>query len=442
MLNHTYHLPHVKSMLWLIAFLLIISSTSSLHAHGYPRVYPYVTPSAPLTGEEVTLALSFSSGFSGPFSRNLTIDVDDNQIVIHVDLVNDWGYAYPSSWHVDTLLFESADAGSYQMITYKHYYQTDWNEEEDVEEFIWQFDDSSKSEFDILDEPTDFADLCVTSISIDSEPVLEVGDEIQVSFTIENIGGLDIADSIFASVNISRNYQPWQTPSGRQWHDNLAPLDIGQELDKFTSAIELGDRTFNDDNLAYLSVFVRGVQEYYTDNNSSFIPIWTGYPVESEIELVRGWNLVSTNLWQANNSLEAVLSELLQSGELVAVKSQSGNFMLPAYGYDGIYIWEPLQAYWVNLNTATTLRITGYPLPPETRIPLKQGWNYVSYLPSDTVSAPTALTDINDILTLARDGRGHFYVPTYNFNNIPPLTPGNGYMVHVPEETDFQWQVE
>lgn len=158
------------------------------------------------------------------------------------------------------------------------------------------------------------------------------------------------------------------------------------------------------------------------------------------IPLRQGWSLISSNIIPTNPDVRALFQSLVDRGTLIIVKDPQGRFYAPAWRFNNIPAWDFRSSYAVKVSRADTLVITGDVAEEETAIPLEAGWNGVSYLIAVSVPAPVALSSIRDVLLLAKDGEGHFYDPSRNFNNIPPLTLGRGYLVKVSQRANLIWQ--
>ena len=90
---------------------------------------------------------------------------------------------------------------------------------------------------------------------------------------------------------------------------------------------------------------------------------------------------------------------------------------------------------------ADTRVIYGDEVAFDTPIPLRQNWNTIAYFPEDEIEAPEAFENIEEILILAKDGRGRFYYPEIGFNNMRPLRRGQGYKVKVEQDGELIWNV-
>lgn len=162
-------------------------------------------------------------------------------------------------------------------------------------------------------------------------------------------------------------------------------------------------------------------------------------PPVFEIPLDFGWNMISAPVRPMQRDVPILFNELNDNGSLILVKDQYGNFYIPEFDFNNIPFWDHLQGYLVKVSQPERLEIRGSPLPDDEPIGLEQGWNIVAYLPEAEIRAPAAFWNIEDELILAKDDRGNFYSPAFEFNNLPPLRRGRGYLVKVSRAIEFVW---
>jgi hypothetical protein len=59
------------------------------------------------------------------------------------------------------------------------------------------------------------------------------------------------------------------------------------------------------------------------------------------------------------------------------------------------------------------------------------GWWLASYLRLSPMPVETALSSLDGVLTLAKNGRGEVYWPAYSIDQIDELGPGQGYQLYL-----------
>ncbi len=146
--------------------------------------------------------------------------------------------------------------------------------------------------------------------------------------------------------------------------------------------------------------------------------------------LQSGWNFISSYLIPDRNSLKSLLS--LTNG-IGIVKNQIDEIFIPD-SVDEIGIWNYKEAYKIYMNNSVLLFISGSKVYPIfDTIPLKSGWNWVSYLRNSNMSIDTAnaLKSIKNYLYMVKNNSGLIYLPAYGINQIGNMIPNQGYEISV-----------
>jgi len=165
-------------------------------------------------------------------------------------------------------------------------------------------------------------------------------------------------------------------------------------------------------------------------------------PENRHIALRRGWNLISTNVNPPRPNIRSLMLPLVRAGRLEILKDDQGRFYYPDNNFCNIPRWEYSQGYLLKLNAPAEFTFAGLVIPADQPLSLREGWQMVSYFPRVAAAAPIALSGIREVLEIAKDGAGNFYLPRYNFSNMPDLTEGQGYLLKVVEDVELIWQVD
>ena len=165
-------------------------------------------------------------------------------------------------------------------------------------------------------------------------------------------------------------------------------------------------------------------------------------PEERQLQLHRGWNMVSVNVEPENNDIIDLTQELVDNDLLRLMKDGAGRFYVPEHNFNNIPGWNVAEGYQINMIEAGELLINGIEVEFERPIQLIEGWQIVSYYPRIEVDPWVALSGIIDVLILAKDEQGRFLNTEFNFCNLPDLAEGNGYQMKLSEETELVWCVE
>jgi hypothetical protein len=155
-----------------------------------------------------------------------------------------------------------------------------------------------------------------------------------------------------------------------------------------------------------------------------------------------GWNLSSLNVQPTAESFAEVISPLVDEGILVLAKDGAGNFYWPAREYGDIDVWAGLEGYQFKLKASADIIVDGDVIARDAEIALSGGWNMVSYLPRNGVSASVALSGLGESLIIAKDGRGLFYLPSWGFDGMGQMHEGKGYQMLVNGDATLVYRTE
>ena len=158
------------------------------------------------------------------------------------------------------------------------------------------------------------------------------------------------------------------------------------------------------------------------------------------VELTQGWNLVSLNVEPEELDIPQMMAPLVEAGLLELIKDGEGRFYRPERDFNNIPGWVISEGYKMYLSDAAEWNVEGSVIDPWEALPLEEGWNMTAYYPRNPVNAPVALSRIRDELIIAKDIHGRFYLPEFDFNNMPPLREGSGYRYKVSEDVDLVYR--
>ncbi len=160
---------------------------------------------------------------------------------------------------------------------------------------------------------------------------------------------------------------------------------------------------------------------------------WGGGTTSQTISLKTGFQFRSSNLSPNNPDMLIVLSDILNDN-LDFVRDSEGN-MLRKIGpnwVNGIGDWISVEGYLFKMNASETLTIEGTITNPQTPIVLSEGYQFVSYLPENSISALAAFeTILSDNLEYVRDSDGNMLrkIGPNWVNGIGNCNHGEGYMI-------------
>ncbi|MBI9037217.1 MAG: hypothetical protein JEY97_03720 [Bacteroidales bacterium] len=153
------------------------------------------------------------------------------------------------------------------------------------------------------------------------------------------------------------------------------------------------------------------------------------------IILNSGYQIISSNLIPPNPDLLYILENNLNS-KLDFVRNSNG-LMLRKIGpnwVNGIGDWITSEAYLFRMNDSDLLTIEGNNIDPQTPIQLNEGYQFVAYLPSNSMNALTAFqTILNENLKFIRNSSGNMILkigPNW-VNGIGDAKPKEGYLIRM-----------
>lgn len=150
------------------------------------------------------------------------------------------------------------------------------------------------------------------------------------------------------------------------------------------------------------------------------------------INLHSGWNTVSHNLdIPGINNLNGLFEDMIQSSNLVCFKDGYGRFFLPEFNFNNVGKWSSTEGYQVYVERDDTLRITGIKSRFNAPIELDEGWHIIAYKPDFSLPSEVAFKSLieQNVLVVAKDEAGRFFVPEFEFNDLSIMRPGKGYHI-------------
>ena len=159
--------------------------------------------------------------------------------------------------------------------------------------------------------------------------------------------------------------------------------------------------------------------------------------VTQSIPLYAGWNIFSLAVTpEGDQDLLKILTPILPV--LVKVIDEEGRSIVKLFGnwVNSIGNWQATEGYHINVSQNVTLQVTGMEISTPMPIPLKAGWNIMSYpclsVSRDAKSVLQSLIDSNYLVKVINE-QGQSLVKIFgNWNNsIGSMNPGEGYLINV-----------
>lgn len=162
---------------------------------------------------------------------------------------------------------------------------------------------------------------------------------------------------------------------------------------------------------------------------------------ESGFSLTEGWNLISWNVDTENDSVPVLLSDILEDVIVILGFDETGFTYDPSLpAFSTLQTMDHTHGYWIKTTQQNQVSLIGSHVYADTPIPLKKGWNLVSYLPHQADSLTHALSSIMNhiVVVLGFDHSGQTFDPVWpQFSNLKILSPGYGYWIKTTESCDL-----
>jgi hypothetical protein len=151
------------------------------------------------------------------------------------------------------------------------------------------------------------------------------------------------------------------------------------------------------------------------------------------LNLQAGWNLVSWNIGYSAD-IETALSGIMAQVEVVLGFDGVGLTYVPELAeFSNLTSVDYSHGYWLYMNNAAELTVCGPAISGAQSIPIKAGWNLVSYWPDTAMTVENALDAIIDDIEVAVgfDSDIQTWMPDQEvFNTLTDMNPGFGYWLH------------
>ncbi|MCF8304279.1 MAG: right-handed parallel beta-helix repeat-containing protein [Bacteroidales bacterium] len=159
--------------------------------------------------------------------------------------------------------------------------------------------------------------------------------------------------------------------------------------------------------------------------------------ITQECSLDEGFQFVSTRVVCNNPDMMAMVQALINNQTLDFVRNSNGNMLRKIGGewINNIGEWNTLEGYLFKMLEDDNLCITGIPVNPQTPVALEQGYQFISYLPDESIDAFEVFSGLLEVLDFVRDSEGNMLrkIGPEWINNIGHMQPGQGYLVKMNE---------
>jgi parallel beta-helix repeat protein len=188
----------------------------------------------------------------------------------------------------------------------------------------------------------------------------------------------------------------------------------------------------------------------YSPGSTAVVEIAAYKVYTQSIELLKGYNMISTNVSAQNPDVSAVTKPLLDQGNLIKMQDETGN-SFENWGDFGGWInklgsLEKTEGYKIQVANNCTLQVTGRRIAMPLDINLKAGWNIISFPRTDFVDAMGVVQTLIDQnkLVKVQDETGNS-IENWGIyggwkNSIGNFLPGKAYKVKMAVDAVLTFQ--
>jgi hypothetical protein len=171
-----------------------------------------------------------------------------------------------------------------------------------------------------------------------------------------------------------------------------------------------------------------------TGSHSS--PFRMGRGVDFEMNLPVGWTWLSINTILDNMTLNFILSTVSTPGDYIKDQTSSAAYY-ETYGWFGtITELDPTKLYKIRAYNISDFGFSGRPVDTDaTPISLASGWNWIGYLPQQSIPINDALASLtpeeDDYIKDQRNSATFYSFYGSWFGNLLSMSPYAGYMLRI-----------
>ena len=160
--------------------------------------------------------------------------------------------------------------------------------------------------------------------------------------------------------------------------------------------------------------------------------------ITQTISLDQGYQFISTRLEVEDNDMLNLLANNLNDN-LDFVRNSAGETLrkIGPNWVNGIGDWITTEGYLFKMHNQDVLEITGTEILAQTPISLEAGYQFVSYLPADTIDAMEAFASIlNENLEFIRNSQGSSLrkIGPNWVNGLGDCFPGEAYLIKMTSD--------
>jgi hypothetical protein len=163
---------------------------------------------------------------------------------------------------------------------------------------------------------------------------------------------------------------------------------------------------------------------------------------DASIPLKSGWNWLSINVDAEDMSLNSVLSSISSARKIVSQHGFSEFYDNQGW-FGSLKEMNPLSMYMLKTNAPEQLTITGFYVDPSFHpIELNKGWNWIAYLPGNSLNVEVAMASIEDKGKRLVGQKGFVEYDRGWWGTLNILEPYTGYKLNMQSAHILKYPVQ
>lgn len=150
--------------------------------------------------------------------------------------------------------------------------------------------------------------------------------------------------------------------------------------------------------------------------------------VDQDIDLPSGWSIFSLYVTPSALNIATILQSI--QANIIIVKNGSGNVYWPSNNLNAIGNVVTGQGYQIFMAQTATLSVNGALIQPENNpLSLPLNWSLLGYIRTSPAPISQMMSSISSNIVIVKDGNGQVYWPSFSYNGIGNMNPGQGYQI-------------
>lgn len=161
-----------------------------------------------------------------------------------------------------------------------------------------------------------------------------------------------------------------------------------------------------------------------------------------QINLKKGWNLISVPVLLENNSIEDVFKTIINRVVLISSFDDEKLYYPKLQNFSELKEIDYKKGYWIKMNESAELNVSGF-IPSNKTLTLKKGWNLIGYPCKTEENIEEVFKEITseiDIVNGFDEGAKSYSPDLKEFSDLEMIKPNSGYWIKIKNETELKFK--